>query len=286
METILVTGASGKLGKAVVRALVDKDFNVRAATRNTTKIKWTDRVRPVLFDYEDHTLFKAALDDISSVFLVAPPLDSRAPNKLIPFIDKAGEAGVRHIVFNSVMRADLDEKNPLRKIERHLMKSELEYTILRPNFFMENFTSGWIGPMIAAGTIRVPAGEAKTSFISVEDIARVAAACFQERRYGEDCSLTGSEAISYGQAARIIADACGRIVNYVPISEEEMVQLDRHHGMPESSIRYRVRLFQEVRRGHMADITGVVKEVTGKPPMSFRDFAWKNSEVCEVRKAA
>jgi uncharacterized protein YbjT (DUF2867 family) len=286
METILVTGASGKLGKAVIEALLDKDFNVRAATRKTTRIKWTDRVQPVLFDYEDPGLYRAALDNISEVFLVAPPLDFQAPEKLIPFIDKAGETGVRHIVFNSAMSANSDKQNPLRIIERYLMKSGLDYTILRPNFFMENFSSGWISPMIAAGTIRVPAGDARTSFISVEDIAGVVAACFEERRYGEECSLTGPESLTYGEVARIISDACGRTVNYIPMTEAEMVQHARQQGMPESAILYMAGLFDQVRAGLMADTTGVVREVTGKPPMSFKEFTRKNIDACEIRKAA
>ncbi|MDR3567519.1 MAG: NAD(P)H-binding protein [Syntrophobacteraceae bacterium] len=286
METILVTGASGKLGKAVVEALLEKDFNVRAASRKTSRIKWTDRVRPVLFDYEDPGLHRAALDNIHAVFLIAPPLDSKAPEKLMPFIDKAVKTGVRHVVFNSVMTADSDEKNPLRIIERHLIHSGLDYTILRPNFFMENFLSGWIAPMIEAGSIRVPAGGAATSFISVEDIARVAAACFQERRYGEECDLTGSRALTYGDAARMISDACGRPIDYVPITEEEMAQLDRQKGMAESSIGYRARLFEAVRRGHMADTTSVVRDVTGKPPVLFEEFTRKNCYAWKIHKAA
>ncbi len=286
METILVTGASGKLGKAVVGALLEKGYSVRAATRQTSKITWTDRVRPVHFDYEDHGLFNAALDNIPAVFLIAPPLDSKAPAKLIPFIDKAVSTGVRHVVFNSVMTADSDEENPLRIIERHLMKSGLDYTILRPNFFMENFSAGWIAQMIEAGTIRVPAGDARTSFISVEDIARVVAACFEQNRYGEECGLTGRDPLTYGQAARIISDACGRTVDYIPMTEEEMARIDRQHGMDESSIGYRVRLFDEVRRGHMADTTEVVREVTGKSPISFEEFARKNAHAWKIRKAA
>jgi uncharacterized protein YbjT (DUF2867 family) len=286
METILVTGATGKLGKAVVEAMVEKDFDVRAATRLTTRIKWTDRVRPVLFDYNDPSLHRAALDNIFAVFLIAPPLDPQAPEKLMPFIDKAVKAGVRHIVFNSVMTADGDEKNPLRIIERRLMRSELDYTILRPNFFMENFSAGWLVPMIAAGKIRVPAGEAKTSFISVEDIARVAAVCIEEKRYGEECDLTGPEALTYGEAARILSEVCGRTVDYVPMTEAEMMEQDRREGLPESSIGYRVRLFEAVRGGHMAATTGIVREVTGKPPVSFEEFARKNVDAWKIRKAA
>ena len=286
MDTILVTGASGQLGGAVVEALVESGIDVRAATRQTTKITWAERVWPVVFDYEDHGLYKAALDNISGVFLIAPPLDFQAPAKLIPFIDKAKEMGVRHIVFNSALKADSDERNPLRIIEQHLFKSGLDCTILRPNFFMENFSTGFLASEIANGGIRLAAGDAGTSFISVMDIARAAAACFKERRSGAQYNLTGAEALSYGEAARIISSVSGRTVSYHPISETEMIQGTRKQGMPESAIQYFAQLFALVRKGLTAEITDSVRELTGKAPITFREFALKNSDLWKVRKAA
>lgn len=286
MDTILVTGASGKLGSAVVEVLSDKGINVRAATRRTTKIKWTDRVQPVLFDYENHGLYKAALDGVAGVFLIAPPLDPEAPAKLIPFIDKAKEMGIKHVLFNSALKVDSDERNPLRIIEQHLMESGLDWIILRPNFFMENFSTGWAAPMIASGQIIVPAGEGKTSFISVMDIARVASVCFQEKRSGAQYNLTGREALSYGEVARIISDACGRTITYNSISEIELMKGAREKGFPESAIHFMVQLFTLVRNGLMAEITDTVREVTGKSPISFNEFARKNADFWKVPKAA
>ncbi|SPF32192.1 putative Uncharacterized oxidoreductase YesF [Syntrophobacter sp. SbD1] len=286
METILVTGATGKLGSAVVEALVDRGIFVKAATRQTTKIKWTQRVQPLVFDYKDTGLYKAALDKVSGVFLIAPPLDSEAPSKMIPFIDKAGESGVKYILFISALKMELSEQNPLRMIELHLLKSGIDCTILRPNFFMENFSTGWLAPSIASGAIRLSAGEAKTSFISVEDIARAAAVCLEEKRSGQQYDLTGREALSYGEVVRILSDVCGRKVTYHTISETETMRLAREQGMPESAIQYMANLFAMVRKGLMAEITGTVRELTGKAPMSFEEFAQKNADIWKVRKAA
>ncbi len=285
-DIILVTGATGQLGSAVVEALIDRGIKVRAATRLTTKIKWTKQVQPVVFDYEDPGLHKAALDRITGLFLIAPPLDLEAPAKLIPFIDKAKQMGVKHVVFNSSLKADLDEQNPLRIIEKHLVKSGLAYTILRPNFFMENLSTGWLAPMIAGGKIFIAAGDAKTSFISVRDIAEVTATVFKEKRYGAEYNLTGPEALSYGEATKIISDACGRTVTYVPISEMEMMQGAREQGMSESAIQYLVQLFAMVRKGLMAEMTDTVRKVTGKAPISFKEFARKSADLWKVRKAA
>ncbi len=286
MGTILVTGATGQLGSAVVDALVGRGINVRAATRQTRKIKWTERVQPVVFDYEDPGLHKAALDNVSGLFLIAPPLDRDAPAKLIPFIDKAKEKGVRHIVFTSALKMDLNEQNPLRIIEQHLLKPGLACTILRPNFFMENFSTGWLAPMIASGKFFLAAGDRKTSFISVLDIAEVTATVFQEKRYGTEYNLTGPEALSYGEAAKIISDVCGRAVAYFPISETEMTQGAREQGMPESAIQYLLQLFAMVHKGLMAETTDTVRKVTGKAPISFKEFAKKNADIWKERRAA
>lgn len=285
METILVTGATGKLGSAVVQALQGRGIYVRAAARHTTRLKWKELVQPVLFDYEDKGLYKAALDGVSGVFLIAPPLDVRAPEKLIPFIDKIKETGVRYVVFNSAIKADLNEQNPLRIIELYLLNSGIACTILRPNFFMENFT-GWLAPMIDAGEMYVAADDAKTSFISVEDIAQVAAVCLMEKHSGEQYTLTGIEPLGYGDVARIISQVSGRTVNYKPISEKELIVGAREQGMSESEIQFMAQLFASVRNGLVAETTNTVLQVTGKAPITFKEFAQKNANIWKMRKAA
>ena len=286
MDKILVTGATGQIGNAVVGALANRGFRVRAATRKTTKIKWTDLVQPVVFDYEDIGLHKAALDGVKGVFLIAPPLDFHAAEKLIPFVEKARAMGVEHIIFISAQGMDADERFPLRKIEQYLMKSGSAYTILRPNFFMENFSTGFFAPMIAEGAIFLPAGDAKTSFISVSDIAEAAATAFEKKSYGVQYNLTGPEALSYGDAAGILSAVCAIKLAYHPISEDEMIQGVRSKGMPEEGAKYIALLFSMVRKGLMAAVTRDVRMATGKEPISFTEFVRRNSGLWKMREAA
>jgi uncharacterized protein YbjT (DUF2867 family) len=286
MDRILVTGVTGQLGSAVVEALANRGFRVRAATRKTTKVKWTDIVQPVVFDYEDIGLHKAALDGVKGVFLIAPPLDFQAAEKLIPFIDKARAMGVEHIMFNSALGVAVEERSPLRTIEQYLMKSGSRYTILRPNFFMENFSTGFIAPMIAEGTIFLPAGDSKTSFISVNDIAEVAATAFEKKIFGVEYNLTGPEALGYGEAAGVLSAVAGIKVAYHAISEEEMLQGARNKGMPEHAAKYIALLFSVVRKGLTAAVTRDVHSVTGKDPISFAEFVQRNSGFWRMREAA
>jgi uncharacterized protein YbjT (DUF2867 family) len=273
-RTILVTGATGNLGRDVVKQLHAKGFLIRAATRDVSKIAREEGITPVAFDFDDPNTFDVALTRVASVFLIAPPLDPRAAEKLNPFIDRAKEVGVNYIVFNSYLGADRNDQSPLRAVERHVIGSGLDYTILRPNFFMENFATGYLAPMIQQQDgIFLAAGDAKTSFISTRDIARVTAVAFLQRLTGEEYNLTGREALDHAQVAAKISKVAGRTITYHPVDEEAMLQGAREQGMPEASVPYLAELYRLVRAGHMAVVTDDIKEVTKRKPITFDEFA-------------
>ncbi len=277
-KTVLVTGASGNLGREVVKALSNKGYNVKAATRDTRKTASSGSVTAVRFDYAEPGTFGDALREATGLFLVAPPMDPEAPAKLIPFVKKAKEAGVGHVVFVSALGVDQNEQAPLRLIERALMDSGLAYTILRPNFFMENFSTGFIAPMIKQQNgIFLAAGDGKTSFISTRDIAEVAAIAFSKAHYGKEYNLTGPEALDHFEAAKIISEVIGRKVSYQALPEEAMLQGARNQGMPEGAVQYLGILYAVVRAGYMAVVTDDVQNVTGRKPVTFAEFARQNA---------
>jgi uncharacterized protein YbjT (DUF2867 family) len=200
-------------------------------------------------------------------------LDPEAAAKLNPVVDRAKAAGVRHIVLNSALGVDQSDEAPLRVVEKHLMASGLAYTILRPNFFMENFTTGFLAPMIAQGGIFLAAGDAGTSFISVEDIAAVAAAAFEKELFGAEFNLTGPAALDHHQVAKIISESSERRIQYQALSEEAMLQGARDQGLPEGALQYMGILYNAVRSGWMAATSADVERVIGRPPVSFGNFA-------------
>ncbi|MDZ8117976.1 SDR family oxidoreductase [Pontiella agarivorans] len=273
---ILVTGATGNLGSAVVEALKSENITLKAGARNPEKLSpGTETVR---FDFNDAETFAPALDGVDAVFLQAPPMDPNSPALLKPFIALAAERGIKHIVFNSALGADANEKSPLRIIERTLMDSGVPYTITRPNFFMENFSAGFIAPMIAqASAFFLAADDAKTSFISVEDIAAVVAAAFAEGLTGKAFNLTGPRALNRTEAAALISEAAGKTITYNAIPEDAMLQGARDNGMPEGHVQFLAALYQAVRNGWTEPTTPDVEQVLGRPPVSFEEFALKNS---------
>jgi len=278
-SSILVTGASGNLGRAVVKALAAKGCRVKAASRRPEKVAAREGVEAVALDFEAPGTFDRALAGVDGVFLAAPPMDPAAPAKLTPLIEKAKAAGVGHIVFTSAFGVDQNEQAPLRVVERILMDSDIPYTILRPNFFMENFSAGFIAPMIkhSAG-IFLAAGDGKTSFISTVDIARAAATAFADRHYGKEYNLTGPQALDHTQVARIIGEAIGTEVVYHDLPEEAMLQGARDNGMPEPAVQYLGILYAVVRAGYMATVTDDVENVTGRKSVPFAEFVRYNAK--------
>jgi uncharacterized protein YbjT (DUF2867 family) len=273
VKIILVTGANGNLGGAVVSALANTPMTVIAAGTHPEKMRMPQGMEIRKIDYLQPETVSAALKGVDGLFLVAPPLDPEAPAKLNPVIDQAKAAGIRQIVLNSALGVDQNDAAPLRVVEKHLMSSGLEYTILRPNFFMENFSSGFLAPMIAQGGIFLAAGDAGTSFISVADIAAVAATAFEKEQFGAEYNLTGPAALDHVQAAKIISEASGRQVQYHPLTEEAMLQGARDQGLPEGAVQYMGILYTVVRNGWMAAVTGDVEKAIGRPPMTFGEFA-------------
>jgi uncharacterized protein YbjT (DUF2867 family) len=271
MQKILVAGASGILGRAAIAALIAKGFSIKAASRHPKQAKGSD-VQAVHFDYTDPNTYQSALEGVNGILLIAPPLDAEAHAKLIPFIDRAKALGVGHIVLNSALGVDADENAPLRRIERHLMALGTDYTILRPNFFMENFTTGFLAAMVRQGEIFLAAADAKTSFISTQDIAAVAAIAFAGGHHGIEYNLTGPEALDHNEVARLFGEASGKAVVYHAISEEQMIQGAIQNGLPRSAAQYMGHLYSVVRNGWAAGVTEDVQQVTGRAPLKFAEF--------------
>lgn len=276
---VLVLGATGFAGKQVVNALVAEGVKVKAATRFPEKYQAPAAgVSPVKVVLEDSATFAPALSGVNKVFLAALPLDADAHLKLNPFIDEAKKAGVQKIVFLSAIGMENLPESPLRKIEVYLQQSGITYNIVRPNFFMENFSDGSFSSSVkATAQIIVPAENARLSMIATQDIAAVSARLLlDDNLKGQELTLTGPASLDTYETAEIISKTSGRKVTYVPVTEDEMTQAVKAHGLSDSEAQYIALLFQGVRAGYMEHVTTAVKDITGKEPVSFEAFAKAN----------
>ena len=206
MGKILVLGATGSVGQATVENLAKAGASVRAATRHPEKASFPAGVEAVRFKYTAPETFGPALAGVDSVFLLTPPgADSYSLAKA--FVEAATKQ-VKKIVVMTASGVEFNPEAPLRKIELAVEKSGVKYVFLRPNWFMDNFNTYWIAPIQQAGVIPVPAADSKSAFIDTRDIGAVAAAVLTTDKYdGQGLTISGSESLTYGEAAAILAVA-------------------------------------------------------------------------------
>lgn len=280
-HTILVIGATGNVGRPLVELLAEQGSSVKAATRHPETYTAAPGVEAVAFDYEKPETWSAALDGIGRLFLLAQGAGNEPDQAMIPFLDQAQTAGVGSVVLMTAMGMDTAamEARGLRKVERHLMASGLAYTILRPTWFMQNFT-GYMGEMIQQqGGLYMPTADAKSSFIDTRDIAAVAAAALTEDGHaGKAYTLTGPEALSYAEALAVLSDAAGRVIPYVAITEDDTRKALAGEGWPPVDIDMMLFLYNGVRQGWYAAVSPDVSAVLGRPPIALRQFAEENAE--------
>jgi uncharacterized protein YbjT (DUF2867 family) len=272
---ILVIGSTGTIGTPLVKALLAKGENVKAASRTG---KAADGAEGVRFDYTDASTFADAFDGVDRLFLILAGGRLDTIDALTPVVEEASRRKVK-IVFLSVFGVDADDSIPYRQVELKIIASGVPYVILRPNWFADNFHSYWKAG-IEHGEIAVPAGEGKTSFIDVRDIAGSAAAALTTAAFdGKAFNLTGPRAIGYGEAAAIISQAIGKPVSYSPVSDEVFIGILTGAGVPKDYASFLASIFHPVREGWTSAVTGDVETLTGHAPRSLETYVADHVDV-------
>lgn len=277
-ERILVTGATGNVGSALARLLVDAGRSVVVGVRNLAKARdwFEDRAQVRLLDLTMPETFPDAVAGVDRAFLMAPPGDLSAPERIAGVLDALKRAGANHAVVMTAAGVEhAPDTMPLRRLETYALASGLDATILRPNWFMQNFATGPLGDSIRGqAAMFVPAGEGRSAFIDARDIAAVASlALTSESHRKRALPLTGSEALSYGEVAEVLTQATGRSIRYVPISDEDTRASMLGMGVPAEVVEYFLALYGRVRAGDAAAVSSCVLEITGRPPRTFQSFA-------------
>jgi uncharacterized protein YbjT (DUF2867 family) len=194
---------------------------------------------------------------------------------------EAKKAGIRHIVKQSVMGADLEADVGTfrlhRQAEEIIEQSGIPFTFLRPNEFMQNFINFHSHFIKNNNAFYLPLEDAKVSLVDVRDIAAVAVKSLTEdtsdKHNNKTYLITGPEALSYYQAAEILSSATDKKISYVNISEEEARGAMKEMGMSDWLINTISELHDYFRKGNASQVSSAVEEVTGKKPISFSQFA-------------
>lgn len=281
MEKILVTGATGKLGRELIPRLLSAGREVKAGTRDPQRAQalFGGAAEAVELDYERTETWDAAVMWADRILLIPPPFDPQADQALVPFMDWAVASGVGHVVLVSAMGVEALDDLPLRRVERRIEAVGVPFTFLRPNLYMQNFLASYVvRPIGERRAFALSAGAGQVSFVDVREVAEVAAAALTSDAHQRLAyTLTGPEALSFGAAAPILAAAAGSEVRYEPISDSQMQELLQGLGWRPEQAQVAVGLFRSVREGARAAVTSDMAAVLGRNPRDFRSFAQEHA---------
>jgi uncharacterized protein YbjT (DUF2867 family) len=274
---ILVTGGTGLIGSEVLRLLSQQGIAARALVRNPQKalnlpgIEWIagDLTRPETLSVAFHGARILFLNTSIGEDLVA--LQHNA-------IAAARAAGVKHVVKLSAFGASDHSKAPIcsmhYQVEKEIQNSGMEWTMLRPHHFMQNLLAQ--APyIIKDGVVYSASGDGKIPYIDPRDIAAVAAVTLSKPGHsGKKYVITGSEALSYRQAAEIIGRTIGKQLRFIDETPEQSRARRQREGYPPKIIESALAIAAYQRAGGKTEtITTVVADLTGRPPRTVAEFA-------------
>ena len=203
---ILVIGALGNVGVEVVKQLLvkdDKQFAERILMRKRSRKDLASSVDAFVLILQTQQLTRRLSRVLKNMFFWRPLHITNIKRDMVPSIDAAKSAGVKHVVFLSLIGIENTKYVPHYKVETYLKEVNLQTTFLRCSFFMQNLNTTHCKEIKERNEIFVPVGNAKTSFIDARDIGAVAAvALTQEGHANKNYDLTGSEALDYWEATK------------------------------------------------------------------------------------
>ncbi|HKE34931.1 MAG TPA: SDR family oxidoreductase [Candidatus Acidoferrum sp.] len=272
----LVTGASGTMGKAVLREVARSGAEHRAMFRSATEAAKAPAGTPtVLADFSKKDTLPPALEGVTSVFLVCSPIPQLIELEW-NMIDACVAAGVGHVVLSSAMGAREWRKSfPSwhRRVEDKLKSTKISFTILRPNCFHQNVLTYFAPSIRSQGVFHSSMGSAAVSFLDVRDIAVVAANSLSGGEHaGQTYELNGPEALTYSELAEKIAKHSGREVQYVDIPAERQRQAMLDRGLPEWHADALLDLQAYYIRGKGGKIDGLLEQLIARRPIAMDQF--------------
>ena len=265
-DQTLVLGATGKTGSRVAERLSAHGASVRTAARSGADAR---------FDWDDRATWEQALRGATRLYLVPPTLRIDFAGQVGRFLDQAERAGVGHVTYLSAYGMEhAPAQVALRAVELDLAaRPSLTSTVIRPAWFMEDFSETFLRPV--NDEIAVPAGAGAEAYVSVEDIAAVAAVTLTDpgRHAGRAYAPTGPQALTMAEAAGLISGAVGRIISYRDTDREEWIAAMVDAGVPAEYADVLRPLTVTMASGNGARPNGDVLDVTGAAPITFAEFA-------------
>ena len=271
---IAVTGATGTVGRELVRLLVERGERPRVITRDATaaRLLLGDGVDYAQADLDRPETLRSALAGADQLFVLTPPT-SRQPDRERHLVTAAVAAGVGHVVKTSVFRADPVSRLRLARqhgrIEAAIARTPARWTFLRPTFFMQNLTGQALNGVLVGAT---RAG--RVGMVDARDVAAAAAAALTVPVTGNRIhTLTGPRTLRLSQAADIISVAGGIRCGHREVAPRQVRAAMLHSGAEAWFATDMARLHTMLAGGYEDLVTPDLDELTGRPGRDLSDFA-------------
>jgi NAD(P)H dehydrogenase (quinone) len=286
MSNILVTGATGHLGKAVVESLLQKTnpANIHILVRDSNKAADL-KVKGVTVhegSYDDRVSLVNAFKGIDKLYLVSGnDLHDRVQQQY-NVVDAAIESGVKHIVYTSFQRKNETETSPIGfvaeghlKTEEKIKASGLTYTLLQHGIYADMIPIFAGEHLLENHTIYLPAGDGKTAYAVRTDQAEAGANVLLDEtgKYNnKSIELAGSEAVSWGEVAEIIKDVTGKPIVYVAPSVDEFKTTLSSAGVPEEIVGLVAAFSKAAEEGEFDSVNNEMEAVLGRKPVTVAEY--------------
>lgn len=264
------------IGSALLAELAAEGERPRAAYHSSAKAIAAKRAGAdaVVIDFGASETLPPALDGIETLFLLGGTEPDQADHE-ITVVREAAAADVTRIVKLSVWRAP-EQLSPFatlhRKVEMEIEATGLDWTFLRPNSFMQNFTTR-LGESIRTRKMFAQPRMEAASYIDTRDIARVAAKVLTEDGHAHRAyALSGPEALTLAEVARVLTGVLGHEIAYVEMSDDEASATMLAAGLPAFLVGYLIAVSRAYRTGGLEAVTASVETITGRPPTTFQQF--------------
>ncbi len=275
MENILITGATGNVGQAILQHFKPNAHQkLYLASRKASADQ-------LYFDFEDIEGTKATLAKTDTLFLLRPPQISDVKKYFEPLINNAKEAEVKHIIFLSVQGAEDISFIPHAKIEKLIVASGISYTFIRPSYFMQNLSTTLLNDIKEQNRILLPAGNAKFLWVDVMDIGKAIASVLKDviAHQNKAYTITGNELRNFEEVAHMLSETLGRKINYVSPNLLRFFFAKKKEGMKTPFILVMIMLHYLPRFQKAPRISGDLTELSGDAPIQLKQFMKREKEI-------
>lgn len=273
-ETILITGARGKTGRRLSTLLIAQGVPVRRTSRGG------DEDGYVAFDWSKPETFASTFEGVTAAYLVAPTDRADHADLMIPGIDAALALGVRRFVLLSA--SSLEAGGPMMgAMHAYLQDTVQEWCVLRPTWFMQNFSEQQhLLTIKNEGAIYTASGHGRVPFINADDIAAAASGALTSKiAPNRDVILTGPETLSYDDVAARLSQCLGRTINHIGMSRADFIDRLLGQGFNDVYAAALADMDVMISEGGEDRLSDGVNELAGHVPKSFDAFVEENAEV-------